>query len=252
MNQAPNFFDNWPYKKMIAHRGAGKLAPENTLAAMRVGASFGYKMFEFDVKLSADAKSVLLHDDTLNRTSNGFGSLSALSLSELAQLDAGSWHSPLYAGETLATLSAVAAFLQANDLLTNIEIKPTIGDERRTGASVAFDAANLWKNAKTPPLLSSFSTDALLAAQEACPDLPRGHLFSDVLPENWLALCKSVGAVAFHANQATLTKEIIATAHAAKLRVLTYTVNDQARLDLLLQWGIDGIFTDRVDLFKPD
>ena len=88
----------WPYPRAIAHRGAGKLAPENTLAAFRHGASFGYRMFEFDVKLSGDGASVLLHDATLDRTTNGAGRLDALTLGQIAQLDAGSWHSPAYAG----------------------------------------------------------------------------------------------------------------------------------------------------------
>ncbi|PCH55639.1 MAG: glycerophosphodiester phosphodiesterase, partial [Burkholderiaceae bacterium] len=90
---------NWPYPRFIAHRGAGKLAPENTLAAFRHGASFGYRMFEFDVKLSADGKPILMHDATLDRTTTGKGRVDALTLGELAALDAGGWHSPAYAGE---------------------------------------------------------------------------------------------------------------------------------------------------------
>ena len=134
---------DWPYPRAIAHRGAGKLAPENTLGAFRHGASFGYRMFEFDVKLSGDGASVLLHDATLDRTTNGAGRLDALTLGQIAQLDAGSWHSAAYAGEPVPTLSAIARYLRANNFLANIEIKPVPGAERRTGAAVALDARTL-------------------------------------------------------------------------------------------------------------
>src|SRR5258706_12150430 len=83
---------SWPYPRWIAHRGAGKLAPENTLAAFRLGAAHGYRMFECDVKLSADGVAFLLHDATLERTTSGQGTASRLAWSELARLDAGAWH----------------------------------------------------------------------------------------------------------------------------------------------------------------
>ena len=98
----------WPYPKLAAHRGAGKLAPENTLAAFRLGRGCGYRMAEFDVKLSADGVAFLLHDDTLDRTTNARGRADALTWHELSQLDAGSWHSPQYAGESRTTLAVVA------------------------------------------------------------------------------------------------------------------------------------------------
>ena len=104
-------FDAWPYPKRCAHRGAGKLAPENTLAAFRHGASFGYKMFEFDAKLSGDGVALLMHDPTLERTSNGLGRVAGKTFGELSQLDAGSWHSAAYAGETIPSLEAIARWL---------------------------------------------------------------------------------------------------------------------------------------------
>nr|MDQ2734898.1 glycerophosphodiester phosphodiesterase [Pseudomonadota bacterium] len=83
---------HWPYPRWIAHRGAGKLAPENTLAAFRVGASHGYRAFECDVKLSEDGVPFLLHDATLQRTTSGRGVAARLPWSELSRLDAGAWH----------------------------------------------------------------------------------------------------------------------------------------------------------------
>ena len=95
---------SWPYPLWVAHRGAGKLAPENTMAAFRLGAAHGYRMFECDAKLSADGVLFLMHDATLERTTNGHGTGGDLSMGEIAQLDAGSWHSRAFAGEALPTL----------------------------------------------------------------------------------------------------------------------------------------------------
>ena len=120
---------HWPYPRWVAHRGAGKLAPENTLAAFRLGASLGYRAFECDVKLSADGVPFLLHDATLERTTNGHGIGGEKPWQALSQLDAGGWHSRAFAGERLATLEALARFCLANRYLLNIEIKPTPGTE---------------------------------------------------------------------------------------------------------------------------
>ncbi|AGW91051.1 MULTISPECIES: glycerophosphodiester phosphodiesterase [Cupriavidus] len=236
----------WPYPRYIAHRGAGKLAPENTLAAFRHGAGFGYRMFEFDVKLSADGKAVLMHDATLDRTTSGKGRVDALTLGELAHLDAGSWHSAAYAGEPVPTLAAIARYTQANGFMVNLEIKPVPGTEDRTGAAVALDAQSLWAGAAVPPLLSSFSEEALAAAARVAPDLPRALLL-DKLPSDWPERLCRLGCVALDANHRELDADVIAAAHAAGYRVLSYTVNDPARAAQLLEWGLDGLITDAVD-----
>ena len=165
---------DWPYPRYVAHRGAGKLAPENTLAAMREGYAHGYRMVEFDVKLSADGVPFLLHDDTLDRTTDGTGRADALPWAKLAQLDAGSWHSAIYAGEPLPTFSAIARWALANGVACNIEIKPMPGSEGDTGAAVARAAAAYWRAARVPPLLSSFSEDALAAARAAASGIAAG------------------------------------------------------------------------------
>ena len=117
----------WPYPLWIAHRGAGQLAPENTLAAFRAGAAHGYRAFECDVKLSADGVPFLMHDATLERTTSGHGVGGDQPWHALSQLDAGSWHSRAYAGEPLPTLEALARWCIANGHFLNIEIKPTPG-----------------------------------------------------------------------------------------------------------------------------
>ena len=241
----------WPYPRHVAHRGAGKLAPENTLSAFRLGHRHGYRMAEFDVKLSADGVAFLLHDSTLDRTTNGKGRADALTWRELALLDAGSWHSPAFAGEPLPTLAAVAHFLRANDMAANIEIKPMPGREAETGAAVALDAHSLWSGAGVPPLLSSFSEVALAAARDAVPTLARAWL-CDELPPDWRDRCAGLGCVALDAAHKLLTSEVVAAANAAGLRVATWTVNDSARAAELFGWGVDSIITDAVDVIAPD
>jgi len=240
----------WPYPRLCAHRGAGKLAPENTLAAFRLGHSHGYRMAEFDVKLSSDGVAFLLHDATLDRTTNAKGRADALTWRELALLDAGSWHSPAYAGEPLATLAGVARWCRANDLAVNIEVKPTPGRERETGAAVALDAKALWAGADVAPLLSSFSEAALDAAREAAPELPRAWL-SEELPGDWRERVMRLGCIALDLKQTLLTQERVDEIHTAGLRVATWTVNDPARARQLIAWGADTVITDAVDAIAP-
>jgi len=240
----------WPYPLWIAHRGAGKLAPENTLAAFRLGASYGYRAYECDVKLSADGVPFLLHDATLARTTSGEGEAGAVDWATLARLDAGAWHSRTYAGEPPPSLTAIAAFCRRNGHHLNIEIKPSPGREPETGAKVALDAARLWADAAVPPLLSSFRPDALSAAQAAMPSLPRALLL-DALPNGWFEATQKLGCVAVVTAYALMDAALVAQLHAAGMRALAYTVNDPAEVQRLCALGIDGIITDAVDRFSP-
>src|SRR5690606_38170263 len=106
----------WPYPSVIAHRGGGSIAPENTLAGLRCGFDHGFLMSEFDVKLSQDNMLIVLHDDTVDRTSDGSGAAAAMTYNELAQLDMGGWHSAWYAGEPLPAFSQFARFILENGL----------------------------------------------------------------------------------------------------------------------------------------
>lgn len=240
----------WPYPSWAAHRGAGRLAPENTLAAIRLGASFGYRMFEFDARLTADGVAILMHDATLGRTTDGRGPVAGTTFGEIARLDAGSWHSAAWAGEGVPTLAQAARWLLANGAMANVEIKPCAGRERETGAAVALEARRLWRRAAIAPLLSSFSEATLASATDAAPELPRALLF-DVLPHDWVARCRAPGCVAVGANHTVLSREVIAQAHDAGLRVLGYTVNDPGRAAQLLDWGLDTLITDAVDRIDP-
>jgi glycerophosphoryl diester phosphodiesterase len=240
----------WPYPLWVAHRGAGKLAPENTLAAFRIGASHGYRAFECDVKLSADGVPFLLHDSTLDRTTPARGIAGERRWSELSRLDAGSWHSRAFAGEPIPTLDAIAAFCLRNGHALNIEIKPTEGQEAQTGTVVAHEAARLWASQPVLPLLSSFQAESLAAAQAAEPHLPRALLL-EALHDGWFELALSLGCVAVVTDHRVMDAAVIAQLHGAGLRALVYTVNDAERAQQLLALGIDGIITDAVDRFAP-
>lgn len=240
----------WPYPRWIAHRGAGKLAPENTLAAFRLGAEHGYRMFECDVKLSADGVPFLMHDATLERTTNGVGTGGGQPWDQLARLDAGSWHSRAYAGEPLPTLENVARWCLANGFFLNIEIKPTPGHEEETGKVVAHHAARLWAGQAVPPLLTSFRPESLQAALQAQPQLPRGLLL-DTLWEGCWDHAARLQCAAVVCNHALWDSGTVAKAKALGLRTLSYTVNDEWAARRLVDLGTDGIITDRVELFSP-
>jgi glycerophosphoryl diester phosphodiesterase len=241
---------HWPYPRWIAHRGAGQLAPENTLAAFKLGARHGFRMFECDVKLSADGLPFLLHDDRLERTSDGTGDAGDRTWAELSKLDAGSWHSPAFAGEPLASLDAVADFCLGHGYLLNIEIKPSPGLEAVTGTHVAQAAARLWKDAAAPPLLSSFQSASLQAARLAQPELPRALLLGESRPD-WLQTALELDCVAVVCQHRLWDESRVQQAQQAGLRTLAYTANDEATVQKLIALGLDGIITDRVDRFGP-
>jgi glycerophosphoryl diester phosphodiesterase len=249
-----NVTSPWPYPLWIAHRGAGRLAPENTLAAFRVGAAHGFRAFECDVKLSADGVPFLLHDTTLQRTTSARGTAGERTWSELSRLDAGGWHSRAFAGEPIPSLAAIAGYCLRNGFALNIEIKPTPGLELETGRVVAQEAARLWaadrSGTAAPPLFSSFQPESLQGAREAAPDLPRALLL-DTLWSGWFDLACSLGCAACVTNHAVMDRALIDQLHQHGLRALVYTVNDPAEAHRLVGLGIDGIITDAVDRFSP-
>ncbi len=208
-------------------------------------------MFECDVKLSADDILFLLHDATLERTSNGRGDARAMDWTALSKLDAGSWHSAAFAGEPLAGFEAIARYCLDNDFFLNIEIKPTPDLEVQTGTAVAHAVARLWPAGKTPPLLTSFQPTSRAAARDAQPQLPRGLLL-DTLPPGWLDTARGLGCVAVVCNYRLWNPGTLAQAREAGLKTLCYTANEPDAVARLLALGVDGIITDRVDIFPTD
>jgi glycerophosphoryl diester phosphodiesterase len=242
----------WPYPKLLAHRGGGILAPENTLAALRAGAQAGYRAVEFDVMLAADAVPVLMHDEHFGRTVAGTGRVAATPSAVLAKMDAGSWFGPAFAGEPVALYRDAVDYCRENGLWMNVEIKPAQGEPRKTGEVVAA-LTRQWLGAdgSGSVLFSSFSVAALQAAQAFAPDIPRGLLVG-VLPDDWQALMASLQVNSLHIADAGLSKEIVQQVRAAGYPVFCYTVNSRLRARQLFTWGVDAVCTDRIDRIAAD
>lgn len=240
----------WPYPRIIAHRGGGLLAPENTLAALRYARNLGFEGVEFDVKLTSDDVPVLLHDDTLDRTTDGSGAMADMRFDIVTQLDAGSWFANEFAGESVPAFAAASALCKEAGLWANIEIKPSPGEERKTGRIVARMAKLLWSGAALPPLLSSFSLEALNAARQQAPELPRALLCKEI-PEDWEASCEALDCVAMHVAFDQLTADAVAAIQATRRGVLAYTVNDTLAAVDLIEMGVDALVTDQIDIIGP-
>ncbi|MDY0055001.1 MAG: glycerophosphodiester phosphodiesterase [Methyloversatilis sp.] len=237
----------WPRPLWIAHRGGGAAAPENTLAAIRTGAAAGFRMVEFDVMLSRDGVPLLIHDETLERTTDGHGRVCEHDFAALQRLDAGGWHSPAFAGERLPSLEQALDLLRALDLDANIEIKPARGFEQVTGEAAARLIAARWPSDRQPPLLSSFDFSALDAARRVAPHLPRALLFEEV-PDDWRAQMQAHDAMSIHCDHSRLSDERTRDIVSAGVPLRCYTVNDAARAAALIGAGVSGLFTDRLDL----
>ncbi|MBP6117335.1 MAG: glycerophosphodiester phosphodiesterase [Neisseriaceae bacterium] len=240
----------WTLPTLVAHRGGGQLAPENTLAGMQAAVDHGFNAVEFDVKLSRDTVPFLLHDDDLARTTNGDGLAKGLNWPDLSRLDAGSWFAADFASERVPSLDEVVAFCLAHALQMNIELKPCLGEERATGRAVAKKVGAHWHTpalrGQPLPLLSSFSVVALQAAQEAAPEVPRGLLI-ETWPDDVLALLHELGCVSLHAEASLWTRARIKAVRDAGFKVLAWTVNDVAQAQQLLAWGAHAVVTDALD-----
>ncbi|MCA1324846.1 glycerophosphodiester phosphodiesterase [Herbaspirillum sp. alder98] len=245
----------WPYPRALAHRGGGTLAPENTLAGFRAGLQYGYRAAEFDVMLTRDEVPILMHDPQRGRTLPGSGAIAETDWAQLRELDAGAWHGPGFAGERICTLQQALDFCTANGIWMNVEIKPGApAQARRTGELTALAVArHVATTIKEPdraaqlPVLSSFSFEALLAARDAAPELPRGFLV-DVIPADWESRLAQLGAVALHTNHKHLSQAQAQAVKAAGFGLFCYTVNDPGRAVEIAGWGVDGFCTDRIDL----
>lgn len=234
--------------RVIGHRGAVGHAPENTIAGFRKAKELGCSWVEFDCMLTRDEVVILHHDDALDRTTNGTGLVSDTNLAAIRRLEAGSWFSPDFAKVPVPTLDETVAALTALNLGGNVEIKPVKGYERVTGRIVAQKTAELWSDTLPPPVISSFSLDALEEAMKAAPDLDRAVLWWEI-PEDWRAHQDRLAASAVHVSIKKLTESRAADFRDAGVPFRVYTVNDPADAERMFDWGCEAIFTDFPDRF---
>lgn len=232
--------------RIIGHRGAAAHAPENTLAGLRKAAELGCTMVEFDVKLTRNRVPILMHDDTLDRTTNGQGAVVNADFAAIRTLDAGRHFSPDFAGERIPTLEEALKLALELGLAVNIEIKPCPGRDVETATVALSQARALWPSDRPAPLISSFSVDALAAARDAAPDWPRGYLIWD-RPATWSAIADTLDVATINVSAIRETPETIAEYRATGRPVLAYTVNEAAHAAALYEAGVAALFTDAPD-----
>lgn len=231
---------------VIGHRGAAGHAPENTLAGIKRAAALGATWVELDVALTKDGEPVLLHDETVDRTTDAKGKLADLTLAEIRSLDAGARFSSSFAGERVPMLEEAIVEIASLGLNANVEIKPTSGREAATGRVVAERVAALWPQDRPPPLFSSFQPEALAAARRAAPDLPLGLLLRRP-GQGWRQWAEELACRSIHCNHRNLDRRTAERMLKAGYRLLAYTVNDAGRAERLFNWGVDAVFSDYPD-----
>lgn len=224
---------------VIAHRGASDEAPENTLGAFALALEQGSDAFELDVHLSQDGHIVVIHDYAVDRTTNGSGLVSELSLSELQKFDAGSWFGAAFAGERIPTLEEVFDLTPAN-IVINVEIKGGIGK----GIEEKLAALLRKRERLESVVVSSFDYKCLEKLKEVEPAARIGLLY-DLRLFHW-RLPKAIDAEVYslHPQYRKLDAEDIADAKAKGLAVFPWTVNEEKHLRKMIDYGATGIITD--------
>lgn len=241
------FFETMP--RIIGHRGASGLAPENTIASFEKAADIGTKSIEIDVMVTADNHCVICHDMNVRRCTDGEGPVLLKTLEQIKALDAGSWFKSEFTGEKIPTLTETIEFIHGRDMSINLEIKPTDGWQVPTARIVGQELKEKLPS-DLPILLSSFNIEALMTIGDIVPHLPRGYL-ADTIPDEWEARLSAARADSLHCNKDFVTKEAVKAVKSAGYRFLVYTVNDPEQAKQLLSWGVDAIITDYPDRMLP-
>jgi len=236
--------------RIVAHRGASRIAPENTLAAFRLAHAQGARWLEFDVSLLGDGTPVLHHDATLDRCTDRSGPLDRLAAADLAGTDAGSWFGPQFAGEPLPRLDTALELFDSLDLSANLEMKPLDADPEPMARAVAAAlGARPWTARRI--LVSSFDLGALAALRRLMPEQPVAALYEDP-PADWPRRLAALGASSLHIWHECLTRDILDTARAEGVHVRVYTINEPARMLPFRGHGLTGVITDHPPLFLDD
>lgn len=234
------------YPRIIAHRCGGALAPENSLDGLRIAARLGCRGVEFDVMLSADEIPLLIHDETLERTTTGRGRVADLNAAAIREFDAGGRHHPAFAVAPAPTFAEAMACCAELGLWANIELKPARSHETATGAVVGRWLAAHWDG---NGVVSSFSSEALAAAGREAPGLPLA-LLAEKLPPDWRQRLRDLGAGSLHLSARSMTASDAAAVGATPWAC--YTVNQRQAADHLFALGCTAVFTDRPDLWQAN
>jgi len=241
------FFGHQPM--VIAHRGFSGQYPENTLSAFQAAIDIGVDAIELDVTLSSDRHLVVIHDDTLDRTTDGTGKVKHRSLAELKKLDAGSWFDPRFNYEKIPTLEEVLD-LAGDRIKINIEIKPEIYEPDHPSDSAETQVMSLVqsKNLIESVLISSFQPEILRRLGYLEHHLKIALLLESFIDnEKDLSFFKSLNSVSLNPNFEKLSSDNIDSIHRNNFKVIPYTVNEESQMRRMLEWGVDGMFTNHPD-----
>lgn len=227
---------------LIAHRGASGHAPENTLAAFRKAVALGVSFIETDLQLTRDTRLVAIHDDTVNRTTNGHGKVHDLNLEELRKLDAGSWFGSEFTGERIPTLEEILEFAKKHDVVFYLELKPG----GSWGGEHALVGALRQSGEIARTVVISFDPGILGAVRKIEPTLMTGLLYEGQLADP-LDKAMEIGARQLAVRGDLVTPSLLGQARHKDLQVVAWTVNQGAHMRLLMDAGVDGLMSDYPD-----
>ena len=227
--------------KIFGHRGSAGNRPENTLVSFQEAARAGADGIELDVQLSQDGVPVVIHDERVNRTTNGEGWVKDLTFAELRALDAGSSFSEEYRGEKIPSLDEVLAWLKGTELVVNVELKTGLYRYEGIEAKVLELVAKY--DLEDRVIISSFNHYSLVETRRLNPTIETAILFMEGLYEPW-TYAKTVGAQGLHCFLPVAVPELLQGAVEAGMPVRPFTVNDEAVMEKLIRGGAAGFFTD--------
>lgn len=228
---------------IIAHRGAGSDAPENTLAAIRSAKAQGANWIEVDIKITYDGAAILMHDDTLERTTTGVGPVAEKTWDEIRALDAGAKFGPQFKGEGVPLLQDVIKLILDLDMSLVAELKPCPGRAKATTMVSMIELAKAWPERDLLPVISSFDMDSLEMAAQLEPHWPRCLLFRG-WDSDWRPKVSRAGACAMSVAAEHLTQERVDEVTRLRIPLLAYTVNEPERARELLAWGVSAVYAD--------
>lgn len=227
---------------IVGHRGVTETGPENTLAAIERAANEGATWVEFDVQLSGDKVPLVIHDETLERTTNGTGRLIDQTAAQLTNLDAGAWYDEEFIGQKIPTFLEVVDLCQQLNLGMNIEIKPGFGDHAETSLMAIQALQKFGWQDLSQVLISSFEHQSLVAAYEHAPEIPRGYLMHEI-PNNWLSLMHQVEATTLHSNYQTFGQVHQDLIQAQGYPIMLYSVDTTQDALRMLKRGVETLCT---------
>ena len=230
---------------IIGHRGYRKKYPENTLKSFKAAFDAGVQMIEADVSLTKDREVVVIHDDTLERTTNGRGLVKDHLLKELKQLDAGSWFDPAFEGETIPTLEEVLDVVSKRGMI-NIEIKKNAYEKHQPVDAIERQVVRIVQQNKMKDqvLISSFKHEILENLVQISDKPAIALLSKNPASRETIILCQKLRVFSWHPSFSKIDKRQVRMMHEAGIKVFPYTVNSGKKLNQLIKMGVDGVFTD--------